>query len=257
MNRILSSKTLSIKDHFRIFKTCFIVTNAASLLIFVFLRLLFYNNNIPVMEDLTDILKTLLTGTVIAMVLSSLLLIVEIADYLFTSKKAIVYAPVKYAVLAAFTLIIFLLASCKTKILQGIHKDLNTGITTTYKNMEPEKTLLVMNNEVLNHTDIPLGENFMLINDGVQGLVEKEGKVAIGCRLSIADKQGQKILEEPDLFKDGGVYSKEKARSLKCTISTGNPMKWDEHYDVSVVFWDKNGSGKIENNFSVRMIDIP
>lgn len=41
--------------------------------------------------------------------------------------------------------------------------------------------LLVMNDEVLNHTDIPIGEKFIVINDGVSGLVAKNGKVKVGC----------------------------------------------------------------------------
>jgi hypothetical protein len=35
------------------------------------------------------------------------------------------------------------------------------------------------------------------------------------------------------------------------------PMDWEETYAVNVTFWDKNGHGKIENNVSIRAIDMP
>jgi len=44
---------------------------------------------------------------------------------------------------------------------------------------------------------------------------------------------------------------------LKCTVSTGESMKWEEKYNVAVNFWDKNGNGKIENKVTIRMIDLP
>ena len=68
-----------------------------------------------------------------------------------------------------FLAFILFLNACKTPVRVGIKKDFNTGLTASYTGMEPEKVLLVMNDEVLNHTDIPLGENFLLINDGIKG----------------------------------------------------------------------------------------
>lgn len=34
-------------------------------------------------------------------------------------------------------------------------------------------------------------------------------------------------------------------------------MQWEEKYDVEAVFWDKNGTGRITNKVTIRMIDIP
>lgn len=34
-------------------------------------------------------------------------------------------------------------------------------------------------------------------------------------------------------------------------------MNLKERYDVAVIFWDKYGDGKIENKFSVSIIDKP
>lgn len=154
--------------------------------------------------------------------------------------------------------LIIALNSCNAPLpKKGIIKNLNTGITSTYNGIKLEKALLVMNGEEINHTDIPLGESFDLINTGIEGLQEKNNVVSIGCSLLIKDKEGNILLNADDLYKDNGIYKKDSARFLRCTISTGEPMKWEEKYDIKVVFWDKFGEGKIENNFTIRCIDIP
>lgn len=150
------------------------------------------------------------------------------------------------------------LISCDTPIKKGIRKDFNTNLSTHYHNMVPEKVMLTMNGEVLNHTDIPIGESFLLINDGITGLVEKDGKVAVGCSLEIKDKNSGKILlKEADLFEGRELFDKDSARMLKCTINTGLPMQWETLYDVKVKFWDKYGNGELVNNVTIRCIDIP
>ena len=151
----------------------------------------------------------------------------------------------------------FLFASCGSKLVVGVKKDFNNGLTATYKNMEPEKVFLVMNNEVVHHNDIPLGESFLIVNDGMQGAVVKDGKVIIGCSLKITDQNGAILLIDKDLFEGQDEFNEAEATMLKCTINTGEPMKWEEKYDIEVVFWDKNGTGKVENKVSIRMIDLP
>jgi hypothetical protein len=86
----------------------------------------------------------------------------------------------KFLEAISLLLMIMIIYGCDHKI-AGIKKDMTTGLVTSYKDMEPAKVLLVMNDEVLNHTDIPIGEKFIVINDGVSGLVAKNGKVKVGC----------------------------------------------------------------------------
>lgn len=114
-----------------------------------------------------------------------------------------------------------------------------------------------MNNEVLNHTDIPLGESFLLITENVTGMEVKDGKVSAGCLLRISEENGQTLSEEKDLFAGNDIFKKDEATRLKCTINTGKPMEWEKKYKVQVVFWDKYGNGKITNECTIRSIDIP
>lgn len=156
-------------------------------------------------------------------------------------------------VIASFVLF----TSCDVGISAGTKKDLSTGLSTTYKNMEPAKTIMVMNDEVINHTDIPLGESFVIINEQVEGLTIKDGKFSTGCSLQIKDAQNNVLLDEKDLFAGNDVFDKTENIQLKCTINTGAPMKWEETYTAEVKFWDKYGDGTLSNSVKIKMMDIP
>ncbi len=150
--------------------------------------------------------------------------------------------------------------STSTKVLsvtQGTITNPPTGMKAAYRTMEAADIKLVMNGEVLGHTDIPLGEEFYIINEGIKGLTEKEGKVAVGCSLLITDEKGTVLMNEADLFSSNGVFEKEKARTLRCSVSTGQPMESETHYLVKAKFWDKYGDGFIENVVKIRAIDLP
>lgn len=156
--------------------------------------------------------------------------------------------------------LLFLVVSnqaCSIDRKQGIKKDFNTGLVSTYTNIEPESTWLEMNQEVLNHTDIPIGESFLLINENVMGLQEKDGKISTGCSLRIIEENGKVLLDEKDLFSGNDVFTKQETTRLKCTVNTGNPMEVDKNYKVQVVFWDKFGDGRIVNECTIKSIDMP
>lgn len=165
--------------------------------------------------------------------------------------------PVAKLPAASCIFLAILLVACGSKKVAGVAKDFNTGLTAQYINMQPKSIFLVMNDEVLGHTDIPLGESFVLVNDEIDGMIEKNGNVSAGCSLRISDEKGAILLEEKDLFAGNDVFKKDSATRLKCTINTGKPMEWEKNYNIQVVFWDKYGSGKIINECTIRSIDIP
>lgn len=220
-------------------------------------RILFYEVPFSANEDFSILVKLIaLSWAMILGLKGSLNSFIAIVE-LFQRR---INFPAFAKRVGSFVIILLLSAilfSCQAQSSAGIKKDFNTGLTATYKNIEPDEVLLVMNDEVLNHTDIPIGESFLLINKNIKGLVEKNDKVSVGCSLTISDKKGKKILEAADLFKDNDTFNKKDVTYLKCTVSTGEPMQWEETYDVVVTFWDKYGTGKIVNNVSIRIIDIP
>jgi hypothetical protein len=257
MQTLLFSRKLTVTDHLNIVKKLFIIINGVALLLFAFLRLLFYNYPISTNETLMMFGKTLLIGSTTALGLYILLLLIELTDLLWQRRHLQPGMMVRYSGIAILMGVIFYFSACKAPVVTGITKDLNTGMTTEYHQMKPTRSLLVMNGEEINHTDIPVGEKFVLVNDGISGMTTKNGKISAGCSLQIKDEQGNSVLHEEDLFEGHDVFKEEEAKMLKCTVSTGNPMKWDEKYEVLVKFWDKYGQGSIENKLKIRMIDIP
>ena len=171
--------------------------------------------------------------------------------------KQLLQVPAKSLPVLSSLLFVLMLTACAGKKTRGVKKNLNTGLTSSYQTMSLESAILMMNDEVLNHTDIPLGERFLLINENVTGMKEKDGKVSVGCSLRITDEKGMVLLDEKDLFAGNDVFVKEEATRLKCTINTGKPMEWEKNYTIQVVFWDKYGDGKIVNECTIRSIDIP
>lgn len=152
-------------------------------------------------------------------------------------------------------LFLALFMNCRSNVLIGVKNDFNTGLSASYKNMEPQKVFLVMHSNVLYNNEIPLGESFIVMNEGIKGVVVKNGEVAIGCMLQITNSKGELLLNEKDLFEGHDVFNKDQANLLQCTINTGAPMLLEEEYNILVLFWDKNGNGKIENKVTIRMIN--
>ncbi|QEC68423.1 hypothetical protein FRZ67_14330 [Panacibacter ginsenosidivorans] len=239
-----------------VLKALLFFCNLAAITIYILVRSLFHDYNIQMGEEASIFSKTILIGSILGSSLFAIYFLTEIAEVLLSNKASFVL-PGKILAGAVVVFLFISLASCSSQVSAGIKKDLTTGLTAKYNNVEPEKVMLVMNGEVLDHTDIPLGESFILVNDNVKGLKEKDGKVNVGCSLVIKDKNGKELLNEPDLLTgDAGLFNKD-ITYLKCTVNTGAPMQWEETYAVNVTFWDKNGNGKIENNVNIRAIDMP
>lgn len=231
--------------------------NMAALAIYTCLRILFNGFTISFMEDVANLLQSLFIASALATGLYAVYAACRILQTAFTKKTV---APVirRTAVAAAACLILLVgMVACSAGTKTGINKDFNTGLTATWTDMEPGEVLLVMNGEALNHTDIPIGESFILANKDIKGMVVKDGKISAGCALKIADKKGNILLEEADLLKGNDVFDAADASLLKCTVNTGEPMQWEEQYDVQVTFWDKYGTGRIDNKVTIRAIDIP
>jgi hypothetical protein len=235
--------------------SCFLAAAA----VYVLVRIIFFEITNSIGEDILIILKTAAVATLLGLSICTLLIAVEWIDRLLKKLPRVTLAkPVGWATILLIAGSLFMY-SCngQTKLVAGVKKDLTTGLTATYKNLEPENVVLVMNGEELNHTDIPIGESFLLINKNIKGFKEKQGKVSVGCSLVITDKKGKKILEAADLFQGRDTFNKQEVNYLKCTINTGEPMEWEEKYNVVATFWDKYGDGKIVNKVTIRMIDIP
>lgn len=147
--------------------------------------------------------------------------------------------------------------ACNQILQTGIIKDVTSHITTTYTNIKPEEVFIYMNDERCNHNQIPLEQDFQLVNNKISGLIIKDGKVSVGGSMEIADKNGNVLLSQPDLFGGKNVFDKDSVTFLRSIISTGKPMEYEQFYFVTVKYWDNYGNGTLENKLEIEIIDIP
>ena len=240
-------------------KETFLIGLVISLPVYAWVRLIFFEVPFSLSEDMVTLFKVLMTGWIIMICLKgAFYTLLAIGERWRKTNIAKPVVKTKWAFTALAVMVLCsMLYACNGQGVTGITKDLNTGLVANYKTMAAEKVSLIMNDEVLNHTDIPIGESFLLVNENVSGLTEKDGKVSVGCSLVITDKNGLKLLDEKDLFRGHDVYQKNDARTLRCRVNTGKPMNWEEKYDVVAKFWDKYGTGSITNKVTIRTIDIP
>ena len=129
----------------------------------------------------------------------------------------------------AISLTVILIACRETQV-RGEIRQAETGLQTRFDGLRPGKAFLVMNDEQLAHTDIPIGENFQLINEPVEGLEERNGMVSVGCSLKITDQRGKLIMNEPDLFKGKDLLKKRRGKDAalhdfhRCTHGMGRTL---------------------------------
>lgn len=229
-----------------------------SLTVYLWVRILLFDIPFTIAEDGSIVIKMLFTCWAIIV---SCRLGFNSLYFIALNRQQILNGsiPVKNKLLQLVTgiTIVAFLTGCNGRIAVGIKKDLNTGMTTNYNGISIEDSKIIMNDEVLNHTDIPIGESFVIVNEGIEGLTVKDDKVAVGCSLEIIDENGKVLLSEPDLFKDVNAFNKDSVQYLRCAVNTGAPMQWEENYIVKTVFTDKYGTGRIENEVMIRMIDVP
>lgn len=250
MMEILFSQRLK-----KFLKETFLLGLFMAVVVFAWVRLLFFEVPFSAWEDSLTLIKTILTSWLIMAGF-------RICWFLLLSAIGAMRPVLIRRSGSVRWMILILLSAClyacqAQPVRKGFSVDGTTGLSVRYDGISTEDSRLVMNGEVLNHTDIPLGEKFTLINDGIKGLIAKDKQVSVGCALTITDTTGKTIFADPDLFAKHGVFSKDSIQYLQCKVNTGAPMQWDELYVVKVTFWDKYGTGKIENSVRIHIIDEP
>lgn len=142
---------------------------------------------------------------------------------------------------SSFLFVIILLSvfsSCNFS--KGVKKDLNTGLSASYNGFAVEDIFLSSEDGRLNSNTVTLGTKVFIMATGVENFAIKEGKVFPGCTIILTDKTEKELLNLPDAFADltDGVAETE-ARTLRATLTTGEPMAVGETYHLKVRFFDK------------------
>jgi hypothetical protein len=226
-----------------------------AVIVFAWVRLLFFEVPFSPAEDSITLIKTIFTAWLIMALFRIIWNLVLLAAAAL--RPVLIRRPGSSRWMILLILSVSLYACQAQPALKGFTVDGSTGMSVRYDGLSTADSRIIMNGEVLNHTDIPLGEKFTIINDGVKGLTVKNNRLSVGCSLIITDTSGKTILSEPDLFAKHSDFDKDSIQYLQCKVNTGAPMEWDGLYTVKVTFWDKNGKGRIENAVRIRIIDEP
>jgi len=284
MIRKFSTGSMSKKAHIALLKNLLLICNLAALVLYLTMHIIFFDFPLALPEETVIVVNITAIASIFAAAISLLLFLTDMADKIYRQKSGMripLYA--KAIPIAAIVLVVFLnacnnAATTETKkdtatqrvvtpaastataapaVAEGTRTEASTGMHTVYTGLEPYHIYLLMNGEKLNHTDIPIGEKFTLAVEGVKGLVEKDGKVSVGCSLLVSDAGGRILIDEKDQYAGRDEMTLQQAKTLTCTIQTSEAMEWEKRYTVLVKFWDKNGSGKIETRVIFRAIDMP
>lgn len=236
-------------------KETFLLGLFIAVIVFAWVRALFFEVPFSLREDSLTLIKTI---SVAWLIMAAFKLVWILLVRMITSlRPSLVRRSGATRWMIVIGLSVSLYACQAQPAVKGFSVDGSTGLSVRYDGLSTAETRMVMNGETLNHTDIPLGEKFTIINDGIKGLTTKNKKVSVGCSLLITDTTGKTVLSEPDLFAQHSEFDKDSIQYLQCKVNTGAPMEWDELYIVKVTFWDKYGKGKIENSVRIRIIDEP
>lgn len=149
-------------------------------------------------------------------------------------------------------IVIAVLSSCSV----GVNKDLLTGLSYSYKGLSVEDAYLSVDNKKYTSNEIEYGKKVFVVLTGVQGYKLSNGKVKIGCRINVADSEGNVVLSNEDAFaslsEEG--YDPAEAEVLNASLTVGTPLEVGKEYDWEVLFWDKNGEGTINTEIKVKIV---
>ena len=129
------STALQLRIFKQVLKCCLLLC----LLIYGSTRIIFFDMPFDWMEELNLIAKIMLTATLFALGISSLLLAADAIQY-FAGKKGPGQPVFLVKSAAILLLLIIVITACKAQTnITGTIKDKGTGLTALYKNIKPGK----------------------------------------------------------------------------------------------------------------------
>lgn len=142
-----------------------------------------------------------------------------------------------------------LLSACNFSA--GTKKDLATGLSYSYNGFAVSEVYFVDAENIPKGTnEVDLNSNVALVVQGIENYTLVDEKAYPGMSLFVADKEGNNVIGETDLFESNIGYSAADASVLRGTITIGEPMVSGETYHVNLKVWDKHNP---ENTISVEI----
>jgi hypothetical protein len=138
---------------------------------------------------------------------------------------------------------------------KGSKKDMSTGLESSYNGFSIDEGIYFVgpDNEPKSDNKVQLGTKVAIVFKGIKGYEVKDGKVFPGMMITVIDKEGNKVMDYPDLFaeaKEG--YSETDGSILRGDLTIGTPIVSGKTYEFKVKVWDKN---KADNEITSK-VDI-
>jgi hypothetical protein len=153
----------------------------------------------------------------------------------------------------ALFLVLSALIWCSCEFSVGKKKDFQTGLSVSNDGFTFDESYLVgPDNTRKADNKVPMNSTIAIVLEGIGNYELKDGKAYPGLMLTVVDKDGKAVLDEPDLLASYDGFPASDAAILKGTVTVGNPMRSGETYHVRMRVWDKN---KFENEI-IAEVDI-
>ena len=153
----------------------------------------------------------------------------------------------------ALVLVLSALIWCSCEFSVGKKKDFQTGLSVSNDGFTFDESYLVgPDNTRKADNKVPMNSTIAIVLEGIGNYELKDGKAYPGLMLTVVDKDGKAVLDEPDLLASYDGFPPSDAAILKGTVTVGNPMRSGETYHVKMRVWDKN---KFENEI-IAEVDI-
>lgn len=145
------------------------------------------------------------------------------------------------------------LFACSGGFSKGVRKDLSTGLSASYNGLGLQDIYLVVDSARVKSNKIELGKTIFMEAKGVDFFTVENGNVFPGCSITLSDKSGKELVNNPDAFEhlNGGI-SATQATILDASLNTGSPMEVGQTYTLKVRFFDK----KNKENEILAQVDL-
>lgn len=140
---------------------------------------------------------------------------------------------------------------------KGTKKDFATGLTTSYDGLAVEDAyLLDGEDQRLSSNEVAVGTKISIYFTGVENFVKEGERVFPGMSISVTNAAGEEVLGAEDLFADQQEgFTPEEASVLRSALTIGDPMAAGADYQMTVVVFDKKGTGKINSSVTLKVIE--
>lgn len=148
--------------------------------------------------------------------------------------------------------LLLLMSSCNYR--ESAYKDLSTGLSVKGSGLGYGSVYLTSDDEKISRNAFTHGERISVHFDGVEGFIEKKGRVYPKMSMLVVSKNGDTLFYNPEVYKDSPEMPLQNPVSLTANLTVARPIHSGDRCKLIVKISDGNGKGAInaEMPFTVK-----